>query len=329
MDELNIIATSTVQIAPDGTWDSQIPPSVPAGLHKIVVQDDAGNEDEALLYVTKPSVIDRITSIMPPVFGLSFIFFLLVILILAANAIRLGKIADDSIEGKKKRKYLRHAMYFSTAMVVLSLIVGLTLNWGTSILEKTVGRFTTSQKMIAGSVTGQVVDAENMPVSGAILTAGDTVINTSEGGMYAFSALAKDEGIRISHPLVKRVINKEVREAGKMDILFDPGLMQSLVEVAELEARGDYRNLYKQVTLDALKKSYSQDKYVNEYKANFTTSDLTAGPIYIGAITKLPSYKSVITGEDFPQVINIEVFTSAGISNYVFSREQGKWKLLF
>jgi hypothetical protein len=329
MEEINIIATSTVQISPDGSWESVIPPSVPEGLHKIVVEDDMGNQDEALLYVDKPGVIDRITHVMPPVFGFSFLFFLLVILILAANNIRLGKIADESIEGKKKRKYLRHAMYFSVFMVVLSLIVGLTLNWGTSILEKTVGRFTTDQKMIAGSVTGQLIDADNMPVSGAVMTADDTVVSTSESGMFAFSSVAKEEGITISHPSVKRLINKEIREAGKTDILFDPSLMQSLVEVAELEARGDYRNLYKQDTVDAIKNGYSQDKYVNEYRANFTQADLSAGPIYVGSVTRQASYKSIVTGQEFPQVINTEVFTSAGISNYTFVKEQGKWKLVF
>lgn len=328
MADQKIIATGTTDIAPDGTWQVEVPPNVPAGLHKVVVEDDAGSQDTALLYVER-SMIDRVTSVMPPVFGISFLFFLVVILILAANTIRLGKIADQNEVIKKKRKYLRHALYFSTAMVVLSLVVGLTLNWGTSIIEKTMNYLAPGKGYIAKNVSGGVIDANGMPVSGVTLSVGDTTIVTSDSGMFSFPSVATDEGIRMAHPAVKRLINKEVRESGKLDILFDPSLMQSLVEVAELEAKGDKRNLYKQVTLDKLKASLSQDQYVNSYKTNFTQADLTSGPIYIGSVTKVDDYKSVLTSEIFPQVVNIEVFTSNGISNYAFVSEQGKWKLVF
>lgn len=328
MADTNIIATGTSEIAPDGSWQIEVPPNVPAGLHKVVVEDDMGNQDDALLYVER-SMIDRMTSVMPPVFGLSFIFFLIVILVLAANNIRLGKIADQNEIVKKKRKYLRHAMYFSVLMVTLSLVVGLTLNWGTSILDKTMNYLAPGKGFVAKNVSGSLVDAKGMPVAGATLAAGDTIIVTADSGMYSFPMVSTEEGILISHPQIKRAINKEVRESGKMDIMFDPGLMQSLVEVAELEARGDKRNLYKQVTLDKLKTGYTQDQYVNSYKTNFTPTDLSAGPVYIGSVSKTDDYKSVISGEIFPQVVNIEVFTSNGIANYSFIEEQGKWKLVF
>lgn len=328
MADKNIIATGTTDIAPDGTWQIEVPPNVPAGLHKVVVEDDMGNQDDALLYVER-SMIDRMTNVMPPVFGLSFLFFLVVIVLLAANNIRLGRIADQNEAIKKKRKYLRHAMYFSAFMVALSLIVGLTLNWGTSIFEKTMNYLSPGKGYVAKNVSGALIDSKGMPVSGATLAVGDTMIVTADSGMYAFPMVATEEGILISHPSVKRAINKEVRDSGKLDIIFDPGLMQSLVEVAELEARGDKRNLYKQVTLDKIKSTYTQDQYVNSYKANFTPSDLSSGPIYVGSIAKSDNYKSVITGEVFPQVVNIEVFTTNGIANYSFLEEQGKWKLVF
>ena len=328
MADQTIIATGTAEIAPNGTWQIEVPPNVPAGLHKVVVEDDNGSQDDALLYVER-SMVDRLTQVMPPVFGLSFLFFLVIILILAANNIRLGKIADENADLKKKKKYLRHAMYFSVAMVVLSLVVGLTLNWGTSIFERTMNYLAPGQRMMVKDVSGALVDANGMPVQGATLISGDTSIVTGESGMFAFPSVSSEAGIRISHPAVKRVINKEVQGPGKIDFIFDPGLMQSMVEVAELEAKGDKRNLYKQVTSDKIKTSYSQDQYVGSYKTNFTPVDLSSGPVYIGSIKRIDKYQSVISGEIFPQVINIEVFTSNGIANYTFTMEQGKWKLVF
>jgi len=323
-----IIASGTTEIAPNGSWQIEIPSNVPAGLHKIVVKDDAGSQDDALLYVDR-SLVDSLTQAMPPVFGLSFFFFLVIILILAANNIRLGKIADENAKLKKKQKYLRHAMYFSVFMVVLSLIIGLTLNWGTSIVENALNYLAPDQTMTVKDVSGALIDANGTPVQGATLIAGDTSIVTGESGMFVFSSVSSEAGIRISHPAVKRVINKEVQAPGKIDLIFDPGLMQSLVEVAELEAKGDKRNLYKQVTADMIKSNYSQDQYVSSYKENFTAADLLSGPVYIGSIKRIDKYQSVISGDIFPQVINIEVFTSGGIANYTFMMEQGKWKLVF
>jgi hypothetical protein len=330
MADQQIIASSTAQQLPGGKWEATVPPLIPEGLHTLVVSDDRGGRDEALLFVDRPSIVDRITHLMPPVLGVSFLFFLAVILLLAANTIRLAKAADAGTDksGRKKR-YLRHALYLTTAIVVMSLIVGLAVNQETSLSKLWSRIWPAGQGEIVRSVSGAVHDINRSPVMGAVLVGGETMITTSESGMYMFSFLPKKDGIHIAHPDLSMAINKEVRNEGKMDILLEIAAMQSLIDIARLEAGGDIRTLYKQLFIERLKNGYSQDIFMGAYKARFTQDDVLGGILYVGDISKLDTYQSRLTGEGFTSLIRIEVFTGSGTAEYLLTNDQGKWKLVF
>lgn len=330
MDENQIVASSTAERLPQGGWEGEIGPNIPEGLHTVVVSDEVGNTDEALLYVDKPGMVDRITNVLPPVLGVSFIFFLIIILVLAANTIRLGRLADKHEVVERMRLHLRHAIYFATAMVVLALVAGLSLNLGTSLFDRTIGRLWPAKNgVILHGVSGVLHDLSGTPVKGITLVAGDTVITTSDSGMFVFSDVPGDQGIQLAHPDLSMAFNKEVQGDGKMDVLFEIGALQSLIEIARLEAAGNSRTLYKQLFVEHLKNGYSQDTFVGEYRSRFTQDDIFGGTIYLGNISRLDTYQSRLTGENFIHVIRAEVFTGSGTAEYLLTNDQGKWKLVF
>ena len=329
MEDQDIIASSTAQTGADGIWQAEIPSNIEAGLHKVVAVDEAGNQDEALLFVER-GWIAQATTLIPPAFGFSILFFLLVIIVLAVNSVRLGKKADESSATKKKQKYMLHAIYFSTFMVVLSLIVGLAMNSTSGIFGRALNPFMPIQAAdIPTDVSGSITDLFGRPVQGLSVHVGDTTVTTGDSGMYAFSGIAKNDGLTISHPRLSKAINKEIEDKETMNFMFDLDVMQSLIEVVDLESRGDLRSLYKQVFVDSLKAKVNQQDFIANYPASFNGSNRNDRAIYIGKVTSVEDYASDVDKQTYPQAINIEVFSLKGVINYVFVLEQGKWKLIF
>ncbi|MCC7523166.1 hypothetical protein IT407_05235 [Candidatus Uhrbacteria bacterium] len=329
MEDQDIIASSTAQTGADGNWQADIPSNIEAGLHKVVAVDESGNQDEALLFVER-GWIAQATTLIPPAFGFSILFFLLVIVVLAVNSVRLGKKADESIATKTKRKYMLHAIYFSSFMVVLSLVVGIAMNFSTGILGRALNPFMPIQAAdIPTDVSGSITDIFGRPVEGLSVHAGDTRVTTGDSGMYAFSGISKNDGLTITHPRLSKAINKEIDDTATMNFLFDLDVMQSLLDVVDLESRGDLRSLYKQVFVDSMKTKVSQQDFIANYPANFNGSSRNDRAVYIGKVTSIEDYSSDVDKQVYPQAINIEVFSLKGVVNYIFTLEQGKWKLIF
>lgn len=329
MEDQDIIASSTAQTGADGIWQAEIPSNIEAGLHKVVAVDESGNQDEALLFVER-GWIAQATTLIPPAFGFSILFFLLVIVILAINSVRLGKKADESVAVKKKQKYMLHAIYFSGFMVVLSLIVGLVMNGTSGIFGRALNPFMPIQAAdIPTDVSGSITDIFGRPVQGLSVHAADTTVTTGDSGMYAFSGIPKGDGLTITHPRLAKAINKEVGDDGIMNFLFDLDVMQSLLEVVDLESKGDLRSLYKQVFVDAMKTKVTQQDFIANYPASFNGSNRNDRAVYIGKVTTMDGYASDVDKQIYPQAVNIEVFSLKGVVNYVFVLEQGKWKLIF
>jgi len=254
------------------------------------------------------------------------------ILVLATNMILLGRFADKYVlsEPSKKPHHGRHALYLTIGALLIAIASILSTSFGMELWQQAWRNMSSSQQAtILRSVSGSVVDKDNRPVNGVTLTAGDTLITTGGSGMYSFTSVSQQEGIRLSHPELALAINKEVQSDGKMDILFDIDVMKSLIDVARLEAKGDTRTLYKQLFVERLKSAYSQDKFVNEYKARFTPVDLASGTIYIGNTSKVETYQSLVNGTKFTDLVRVEVFTGYGTAEYLLTKDQGKWKLVF
>jgi len=330
MEQLPIYSTS-VQSDDRGDWLQDIQGKIEPGIHRVVIEDDMGNQDEAMLYVVRdqPVILEQVTKIVPAPFayGLSALF--LVILVLAGLNVWLGRKADNQLKGGKRKikRYLPFAIIISTIALLVTLVIGVYLNKHTNFVNQAKDELL-GVSMPKIDVSGSIqTPFEHQGVSGLDLTVGDTSVRTVQGGRYVFSQIEQGAGIRLNHPSLKVSFVISVDKSGALDIPFDSDLYNAVFDIQQLEAQGKYGEIYDKLS-DAARRTMERDGFIKEYSPAYGPSDIRNQEIFVAAVKELSDWKSVNGLYGFPQVIQMEVRNNAQVKTYVFTMDGGAWRLI-
>lgn len=285
-------AIRQVEADANGTWEAVVPADVTDGLHKVDAIDEQGNAVSSLLFVDRqemevphpvpiahPTIIERVLPSVPPSFAYALFFFILIVLALALNGVRLARRADRHDRHTSHRRASLGAITAAVAAVVAALAIGVALNRTVGVLDRFLPKRTVAPVTL--SIAGTLVDPLGRPVSGVDLVAGDTRIRTDAGGKFAFEGIDAATGIRATHPALSRAVVYGFPDIGSgsvrifpAELVFDPSLLNELAVIVDLEARGRVADLYARLAPDSQARIPVQTVLARMEAGPFTAEDI-------------------------------------------------------
>ncbi len=206
-------------------------------------------------------------------------------------------------------------------------------------------------------VAGVIRDLLNTPVSGVDLVVGDTSIRTGETGRFIFTDVSVETGIRLTHPELLRAIAKlpayakassllrqsadsadksagkpeTLEDAQTTNILFDVPLLNSLITIIDVEARGGGARVYEYLDQE-IQKFIPFEKFNSEYKQIFREEDITNQEITIKRVRRESNYYARDFELRFEEMVEFEVVNSSNVKWYRLvlsdSEEIPRWRLI-
>jgi hypothetical protein len=339
---------TTTQSTVDGTWSIDVPETVPNGIHRVQAVDLYGQTDEALLFIDRqtasqaqtPTLIERARSndvvhtLIPPAFAYAIFFFLLLIIALSLNMIRLGRIADAEHKRVQLRqsRYTRHAIGLSVLAILAAFLMGILVNRSTIKRAETVQTTETYYLTVEGTV---ITPFTGSGVEGVDLVADDVRIHTDTSGVYRFARVSTTSGARLTHPSLTRAWRKlfvpETSTAPKAYssvIHFDPALFNAAARVAELEARGDLQSIYRE-SAPTLQSSMTFDAFKAAYRPFYQSADLTGQELILLKTNATPLWESPTLHQNIGRVVELLLQNHNVSQSFFFTSTPEGWKLIF
>lgn len=325
------IYTTSVNSDETGEWLKGLEGRLDPGVHRVVVEDEYGNQDEAMLFVVKedPLIMERVTQVIPAPYAYASFALLVIIIALSATNIWLGRRADAPLKGNKRnvKRYLPLAIAISVVALIATFSVGVALNQRTGFVDK-AKRALSGVESPKVDVRGSVIAPfSRQGVEGVDLTAGDTSIRTMAGGRYVFNGIDQGAGIRLNHPNLKLTFVKQVDQSGEMDILLDTDLYNLAFEVMQLESRRKFSQIYDKLS-DATRAGIDKQVFVDNYQPLFDQSNTVNQELSLGKISEIQNWVSDDAQRSYPQVVQMEMLSSTQAKNYLFAFENGAWALI-
>lgn len=310
-----------------GNWDMTISNNLSSGAHVVTVQDEAGNTDQAIMYVIKETqtatstgttgpvqnqvvLVDRITKTVPdylhiPIGILAGLCLLLALLVLFfarrmdKNEKEQAKVnlsgqtpAQNSDAANKLHHYLIYAILVTVVTLVAVIVVGIWLNRETNFLSRFFVPASTTG--FIDEINGQILDPfTRVGIVGADLVSGQTSIRTSGSGNFIFSNVNTGEGIRVTHPGLLRglvIIPPNSPKNQRLDILFNEQMYITLVRVLDDEARGQIGDIYTKYLSPDVKNQVTEDMFIVNYTNTLTAKNLTDQQIVIKSMKIVDNY---------------------------------------
>jgi len=323
-----------------GAWDINVSEQLEPGLHRVIANDESGNTDEALLYVQEPAkdkisivetvqeyTIDRIQTVIHPIFFWTLLLLVVVIFILAINMVRLGRKVDKSVSLKteKKRRSFKWALIVAGFATAAVLIIGIVVQQQTNLYRVPFFNTTLPETVnLSGAVITPITKDD---VVGVDLTAGDTHIRTQEGARYNFPGMDRKNGIRINHPKLQRSIVIQPLKDEKLDIIFDPDMLNSAIDISIIEAQGHFAKIQPYLITDVAQLTYAQE--IGSHRGSiFSTEDINAQEFVISPIVRHENLESALTKKNYGPVFEFYVLNNGQAEQFLFVQEAGKWKIL-
>lgn len=133
-------------------------------------------------------------------------------------------------------------------------------------------------------VSGTVIEAlTRTPVPGVDLVVGDTSIRTGESGRFVFTNVGTQTGIHLTHPELLRalvLLPQTDADEQELEILFNVPLLNALVTIVDLEARGNLDATYEYLIRD-IQKVLSRQDFSATHESIFKEDDITNQEIVI------------------------------------------------
>lgn len=329
--ETQPIYTTSVRSDETGNWLQGVEGKLEPGVHRVVVEDEQGNRDEAMLFVVKeqPVVMERITKIFPEPFVYASSVLVALILGLVVANIWFGLKADrhQAARRSKTHRYLALSLALSVLVLVVTLAVGYVLNRDLGLVGRAKqAMLGVEQPMM--DVRGAVITPfEHQGIDGVDLTVGDTSIRTVAGGRYVFSSVSAGSAIRLTHPEFKIAFTKRIDAPGEMDVVLDKDLYNLAFDIAQSEARGKIGQIYAKLT-EVSKNSISEVDFSSAYQPLFKLGNIADQELRLGEITENTDWVSKDGSESYPQVISMEMLNGPQAKTYFFVLQDGSWRLV-
>ncbi|HRY36902.1 MAG TPA: hypothetical protein P5230_03450 [Candidatus Magasanikbacteria bacterium] len=320
-----------------GNWDLMIDKSLSEGPHVIMVEDEYGNTDEALIYILKQEttptssenfgLIDRVTNVVPAISTITIWVLVLLVAVAAINMVRLARKADAEAMG-----FPRQTRYFGINVIIAMLLVGAALFAGLFFNFK-LGYFKIvkdAPELILNKVSGQLIDPLTLQGVKADLSSGDTVVKTSASGYFVFNKVKSGEGIYLTHPNLKKAVILSLSSKQNDQLLswyFSPDMYNLLISVMDAEARGKFGDIYKNLPNDVQNK-IDNNKFISAYKTILAPNNVEDQNVVITNISVVDNWKSEKYDLLFPKVYSITISANKKTDTYYLISEEEKWKIM-
>jgi hypothetical protein len=133
----------------------------------------------------------------------------------------------------------------------------------------------------------------------------------------------------MTYPLLKKTISKEIfRDEEKgVGIYFSPDMYNSIIEIVDIESRGDYGKTY-QYLHPKIKQKTSASILQKEYKSIFDIQNVGDQELVVAETEKLGSWLSKRYDAYFENVFLVKVRNGAKTTEYHLVYEDSSWWLL-
>ena len=331
-----------LQSSVSGDWNLMIDKNLSPGPHVIMAEDEYGNTDEALIYILKQTetptgtsaaggefgLIDRVTAAAPAISIIVIWFLVILVAIAALNMLRLAKNADIEAAASIPRR----TKYFRLNIIVAAVLVGLALFAGIFFIYK-LGYFKITKvapEMILDKVSGQVIDPLTLQGVKVDLSSGDTMVKTSGSGYFVFSRMNAGEGIRLTHPDLKRAVvllPDTGHDEQVISWIFNLEMYNVLIDTLDAEARGKFGDIYKNLPAEARNKIDSA-QFTGDYKTILTPVNTEDQTVVIKNISMIDQWGDNRYQLLFDKVYAFDVLANKKTDTFYLVNEAGEWKIL-
>ncbi len=349
-----------------GSWELEVPNALEPGVHTVHVFVEGESEPRStLIEITEDPVVEqRVVAqtereevavpavvapvpltpreiLMTPVVALAFGCSLLLLIITLISALRIRTEQERLPSGKVKKK--RRGTIRTIIFLVLFL---LSFGWGIQSYNATKETTTrtpsatvTTPTPVAAerrvemvtAIDGRVVDAQtSVPIAGVSLSlSGSDQVRTTADGTYAFESITgAPEGIIITHPDIKRPLQKSIEQVRNMQILFDVALINELVDVIDTEAQDNYISLVARMPFGA-QSNYDGQTLSQTHNSIFTEFDRADQTLHILSVSRIDQWHSAIELDTtYDNVIEVVVADDGEGAAYYFRYTADRWQLL-
>lgn len=315
----------------NGNWSYDVLNTLSPGMHTMVIQDEYGQSKELGMFVVKDDrsgIVDRVTTFISMDYVYAAIAWLVIILFLALNILRLARHIDQEAK-KKKTKYYRHAIVFCAVAMVITLAVGVSVNYKTRMFDSFWKKINPSAQKLM-KVSGAVVDPITLQgVSGVDLASLNTSIHTAQGGFYAFEDIDAYYGIRITHPQLQRalvILISDVKPDQRFDIYFDPKMYNTLNSYLVAVMQQKWSKAYDLLAAVSKEKITMND--LSKVASIFNAKNLSDQELVVSKVEVINDFFNERYSVRFDNVVKISVTNGQAKEEYLLVKEGNEWRIV-
>lgn len=321
-----------------GDWQIDLPKDLPDGVHTILVTDELGEEqDVAFVSVgtkEKTQFVDRVQEITPTWMIYAVLFFLVVILALAGNNLRLAW-KKKRLSKKEASQLTRYSVGLSFASILISLAVGGLLifnliqakNEQLTISSKQADIMRTNeQSQIMDRISGAVINPRDMSlVKNVSLSYKETEIKTTDGGNFVFTNVEPGDYLKLDNSDLPTPVYFRIHEDRSQywDLFFDKDLYLLLINVAEAEKNNEINYIYANLA-DEIKQNKEVIDFVENYSKLF---DDDFDTLRVDRVRRINDF-SAINQQIYSRVYEFVLNYKGNKKVYQFVLENLNWKLV-
>ncbi len=318
-----------------GQWQAGLPTNLEDGLHTVVVTDETGTiQDVAFFSVNtreKVQFVDRIKEAPSSWFIYFVIFFLVVILTLAGNNLRLAW-KKRTTKAKEDNSLKRYSVILSFVSIISSLLVGglmasylLSNNqadtYGNTDSKKELNVPKFSINRLSGAVMSPIT---NELVTDVVIAHNEIEISTKDGGNFTFSNIESGDLLEIKHESLTVPVYFQVsKEKQYLDLYFDAELFAKLTTILRAESENDLSLIYANLS-DAIKEKIDKTNFIENYQKLYSQE---VDSIVVSGMAQKVDWISE-NDVQYPRVIEFELFKNGKSKIYTFVYENLNWKLV-
>lgn len=319
-----------------GNWQIDLPKDLPDGVHTILVTDEFGEEqDVAFVSVgtrEKTQFVDRVQEITPTWMIYAVLFFLVVILALAGNNLRLAW-KKKKISKKEDAELKKYSVGLSFTAIVVSLLVGGLLIFGLMQAKneqdllssaKTGQHGISSQTQDLDRLSGAVINPRDMSlVKDVSLSYKETEIKTAQGGNFVFTNVKNDDSIKLISADLPAPIYFKIKKSQFWDVYFDKDLYLLLFNIAEAEKNNEISFIYANLA-DGIKEKIALIDFVENYSKLFASA---YDSIQVDEVIPVSDFIA-LDDTVYPRVYKFVLSHNRAQKDYYFVLENLNWKMV-
>ena len=326
-----------VQTDNQGNWGLEIENIFESGLHSAIVKTPEGQKVDVLLF----NIEDQLT--LPQIKAIDFdsSFSLVAFLILASSllvyslyTIRLGKKIDvcqvarekEALTKRKKFTHQAAAVSFLVFIIAVTTIYGIVRDQEIAVQQQLQDELSQQLPDKQVNLKGVVYRPfDRQPVEGVDLKSGERAVRTLDSGSFQFNEIGLRNGIFLTYPGLSRALKLSVSDQERQDIIFDYELYNSIIRLAELEARGNREAIYDSLP-EQVRKYIRRNDFLDKYSSLYDRDDLVDQYLEVAEVREIKNWTADygLSGD----VVSVTLNNDGAQAEYMLLNNQGAWQLV-